>query len=513
MSVSELTLRCHRYRRASHPRAVGAPRDVQPPPALVARVMTQLSQPRLPSCGSGGTVRFLFSLEELVPLRLDCADVGARSSVRVHRRHAALTGEGSRKRCLQRAPVRRRAGRPMEDWTRRGLCAARVPGRLSLGPRGGCRRAWPAQGGRSWVLEGVRSDEATRSAGARVAGQNAAGAGGPGHDCAGARIPIPLQARLRGGSWNKTSAARSSRSARTTSRLARSYLPAIARRPLPRARELGGPFNFLTWFEFAPENVRRLRPAGLVRLRETDEWRYVDPRGRVAFGGRARPPSAVCSCARSVSWRPEWGAPRGARSPRNDGLRPAARRRAPQDGTLARPALGALLGLQPKLAGGVPRGGVVPAAPALARRQAARFSRRAAARRRRHPGPDRDGHLDDEGQGVRLGRARARADRRRVQRHLSALRHAGARRRARARAAGQGRRPRDRPHARPRALPEPRLSDGGRRGPRRHLRLRVRLLRALLLFPGAEPPPHPGCTQDAVGKALGVEHLPTNGCP
>jgi chlorite dismutase len=52
------------------------------------------------------------------------------------------------------------------------------------------------------------------------------------------------------------------------------YLPAIARR-LCHARELGEPFDFLTWFEFAPEH------AGLFEelvgaLRASEEWQYVE---------------------------------------------------------------------------------------------------------------------------------------------------------------------------------------------------------------------------------------------
>jgi Chlorite dismutase len=52
------------------------------------------------------------------------------------------------------------------------------------------------------------------------------------------------------------------------------YLPAIARR-LFHARELGEPFDFLTWFEFAPEHEARFDEL-LVRLRASEEWRYVE---------------------------------------------------------------------------------------------------------------------------------------------------------------------------------------------------------------------------------------------
>jgi len=52
------------------------------------------------------------------------------------------------------------------------------------------------------------------------------------------------------------------------------YLPAIARR-LYHSRELGGPFDFLTWFEFAPEDAG-LFDELLAMLGGTEEWRYVE---------------------------------------------------------------------------------------------------------------------------------------------------------------------------------------------------------------------------------------------
>lgn len=52
------------------------------------------------------------------------------------------------------------------------------------------------------------------------------------------------------------------------------YLPAVARR-LYHCRDLGAPFDFLTWFEFTPESAGAFDEL-LGRLRETEEWRYVD---------------------------------------------------------------------------------------------------------------------------------------------------------------------------------------------------------------------------------------------
>ena len=52
------------------------------------------------------------------------------------------------------------------------------------------------------------------------------------------------------------------------------YLPAIARR-LYHCRDIGGPFDFLTWFEYAPEQGPAFENL-VERLRKTQEWSYVD---------------------------------------------------------------------------------------------------------------------------------------------------------------------------------------------------------------------------------------------
>ncbi|MBX9848216.1 MAG: chlorite dismutase family protein [Rhodocyclaceae bacterium] len=57
-------------------------------------------------------------------------------------------------------------------------------------------------------------------------------------------------------------------------RIGLDYLPAIARR-LHHSRELGQPFDFLTWFEF-PASHKQAFEDLVQRLRETEEWRYVD---------------------------------------------------------------------------------------------------------------------------------------------------------------------------------------------------------------------------------------------
>lgn len=52
------------------------------------------------------------------------------------------------------------------------------------------------------------------------------------------------------------------------------YLPEVARR-LHHCRDLGEPFDFLTWFEFAPEHTQRFEDL-LRRMRASQEWNYVD---------------------------------------------------------------------------------------------------------------------------------------------------------------------------------------------------------------------------------------------
>jgi chlorite dismutase len=52
------------------------------------------------------------------------------------------------------------------------------------------------------------------------------------------------------------------------------YLPAVARR-LHHSRDLGEPFDFLTWFEFAPADEAAFDEL-VATLRATEEWRFVE---------------------------------------------------------------------------------------------------------------------------------------------------------------------------------------------------------------------------------------------
>jgi chlorite dismutase len=52
------------------------------------------------------------------------------------------------------------------------------------------------------------------------------------------------------------------------------YLPAVARQ-LYHSRDLGEPFDFITWFEYAPDDAEAFERL-LARLRATSEWSFVE---------------------------------------------------------------------------------------------------------------------------------------------------------------------------------------------------------------------------------------------
>lgn len=52
------------------------------------------------------------------------------------------------------------------------------------------------------------------------------------------------------------------------------YLPAVARK-LYHCRDIGQPFDFLTWFEYAPEHAEAFEEL-VASLRNTEEWKYVE---------------------------------------------------------------------------------------------------------------------------------------------------------------------------------------------------------------------------------------------
>jgi hypothetical protein len=151
------------------------------------------------------------------------------------------------------------AGEPLADIQRLDVIADAVPA---------------AQDGAAWVLRGITSNEryVTRpEKDLLVARQE-----GLGRQAATHAALIPL--RKTAAWWAMTQDERrrvfedDSRHIATGLR----YLPAIARR-LHHCRDVGQtePFDFLTWFEFAPADAPAF-DALLAELRASAEWQYVD---------------------------------------------------------------------------------------------------------------------------------------------------------------------------------------------------------------------------------------------
>jgi len=131
--------------------------------------------------------------------------------------------------------------------------------------------ASPPQGA-LWLLRGVTSNERYVTRGERellVAKQPALGRPEAVHA---ALIPIRKSAAW----WELTQDERreifETRSEHITTGLR--YLPAVARR-LHHSRDLDEPFDFLTWFEYSPEQSAAFEEL-IVSLRTSEEWKYVD---------------------------------------------------------------------------------------------------------------------------------------------------------------------------------------------------------------------------------------------
>jgi hypothetical protein len=124
----------------------------------------------------------------------------------------------------------------------------------------------------TWVLQGFTSN--VRYAERHEIDQLRAkqeGLGRPAASCA-ALIPIKKSPQWWGLSQDERRAIFEAQSHHTEIGLA--YLPEIARQ-LHHSRDLGEPFDFLTWFEFAPEHTPAFDKL-LVQLRASKEWDYVE---------------------------------------------------------------------------------------------------------------------------------------------------------------------------------------------------------------------------------------------
>ena len=131
----------------------------------------------------------------------------------------------------------------------------------------------PAEG-TGWLLRGITSHDryVTRDEKTRLM------AGSPELGRPEASIATLIPIRKSAAWWALTQDERRSIFEETSAhiRIGLDYLPAIARR-LHHCRDLGDtePFDFLTWFEFAPADAVAFDEL-LRRLRNTEEWRFVE---------------------------------------------------------------------------------------------------------------------------------------------------------------------------------------------------------------------------------------------
>ncbi len=127
-------------------------------------------------------------------------------------------------------------------------------------------------GGRSWVLSGVTSNERYVARSEHDALASRQPPLGRAEATRAALIPIRKSEAWWMLAQDERRAIFEERSRHVSIGL--EYLPAIARR-LHHSHDLGEPFDFLTWFEFAPQHAPAFDEL-VGRLRGTEEWRYVE---------------------------------------------------------------------------------------------------------------------------------------------------------------------------------------------------------------------------------------------
>ena len=132
----------------------------------------------------------------------------------------------------------------------------------------------PAPAGAAWVLRGVTSNEryVTRAEKDQLAAKQTP----PGRAEATRAALIPI--RKNAAWWAMTQDERRKILEETSHhiRTGLAYLPAISRR-LHHCRDLESaePFDFLTWFDYAPTHSEAFEEL-VSKLRATEEWRVVD---------------------------------------------------------------------------------------------------------------------------------------------------------------------------------------------------------------------------------------------
>ena len=127
-------------------------------------------------------------------------------------------------------------------------------------------------GGAAWVLRGTTSNDRYLTAEERDAlSSMEQQLGRPEATCA-ALIPVTKSERW----WALSQDERREIFEETSRHVATGmdYLPAVARR-LHHGRDLGAEFDFLTWFEYAPQHSAAFEDL-VDRLRETEEWTFVE---------------------------------------------------------------------------------------------------------------------------------------------------------------------------------------------------------------------------------------------
>jgi chlorite dismutase len=151
------------------------------------------------------------------------------------------------------------------------VCGEPLPAAARLSVLEGAAAA-RAGDGATWVLRGVTSNEryVTRHEHDELAARQEP-LGRPGSTRA-ALIPIK-----KSGAWWELAQDERRRIFEESSRHVASgleYLRAVTRR-LHHGRDLAEPFDFLTWFEFAPKDAAHFEEL-VQRLRSTEEWSYVE---------------------------------------------------------------------------------------------------------------------------------------------------------------------------------------------------------------------------------------------
>jgi chlorite dismutase len=139
---------------------------------------------------------------------------------------------------------------------------------LSIDPMGGGK---PPRAG-AWTLRGVISNIRYTAASERARLERVQAGLGRGEARCASLIPIRKTPAWWALAQDERRAIMEEQSHHITVGL--DYLPAVARR-LYHSRDLGEPFDFLTWFEFAPGHTTQFNEL-LARLRSTEEWRYID---------------------------------------------------------------------------------------------------------------------------------------------------------------------------------------------------------------------------------------------